>query len=288
LSLAASDFVQPKPKPSEQRINPCYSPARTLEKMKLVLIATIILAALVNVVPRSEARNQPFPRGPVHTETKIETPHWYQTPEWILVIVTSITAFFIGWQSLETRRAAETARDNIALIIAKECARIRVEPTGVEIPKQGVSLSIADSPKARIINYKIFCYGTTPAFIVDSSSRVTITASNEPPAVRNYTMPIPELPSVMPTSSEGLQRVNFAFDRPRPNVSPDQIAEEIANGKMFLHFWGFISYRMVFDNEIHWTKFRYTYGIEDTVLVGFGLSDTTWSKAGPEEDNQET
>ncbi len=192
-------------------------------------------------------------------------------------------------QTAATEKAAEAARDNIQLLINKERAQIRVQPERVEIPKLGVGVfsRINDSSKSPIIYYKILCYGVTKADIVDSCSHVEITASSEPPAIRNYTVSIPELPPVMLTNAEGLQRVNFAFDRPK--VSLDRIAEAISKGEMFLHFWGFISYRILFDNEVHWARFRYIYGVQEPFLIGLGLGlEPSWWKAGPEEDNQET
>jgi len=189
--------------------------------------------------------------------------------------------------------SAKAAIENIQLLINKERARIRVEPERVEIPKQGDGIfaraanRVADSPKTPIIYYKIFCYGTTPAFIVDSSSNVEITARNEPPAAHDYTLPIHELPPVMLPNAEGLQRINFAFDRPK--VSLGHIAEAISKGDMFLHFWGFISYKIPFDDDVHQTGFRYIYGIKDTFLMGFDLGiEPSWWKAGEEQDNHET
>jgi hypothetical protein len=48
----------------------------------------------------------------IQTETsdrEKESPPWYKSPEWVLVIVGIITFFIIGWQSWETRKAANAA-----------------------------------------------------------------------------------------------------------------------------------------------------------------------------------
>jgi hypothetical protein len=43
------------------------------------------------------------------SESRKESPPWYKAPEWMLVGVGVITFIVIGWQSLETRRAANAA-----------------------------------------------------------------------------------------------------------------------------------------------------------------------------------
>lgn len=57
--------------------------------------------------------------------TIVETTKWYARPEWWLLIVTALTALFIAWQSWETRKAAQAARDSIPLQIQAATAAQR-------------------------------------------------------------------------------------------------------------------------------------------------------------------
>src|ERR1700685_3476713 len=73
--------------------------------------------------PTSQKTNQAPPSVPapyqvnnqwISTEAQPaskQSPHWYESPEWVLVIVGCITFLVIGWQSFETRRAATATRD---------------------------------------------------------------------------------------------------------------------------------------------------------------------------------
>lgn len=192
-------------------------------------------------------------------------------------------------QTKAAEDAAHAALQNIQILINKERARILIEPERIEIPKEGSGIfaRAAGRPMSPIIYYKIFSLGTTPALVVDSSSQVEITTSSAPPVVREYTLPILELPSVIPTNTEGIHCVKFAFDRPRGTL--DYIAEAISKREMFVHFWGFVSYKILFDNDVRWTRFRYVYGVKESFLFGTALGpEPSWWKAGPEEDNQET
>lgn len=103
--------------------------------MKPAIVAAIVLTALVYLPPRSECQQnagqsqQQSDFNPPRTAKNQEgaaiqgaatqqSPQWYKTPEWVLVIVGSVTALFICWQSYETRRAANiSSRGGRAWII---------------------------------------------------------------------------------------------------------------------------------------------------------------------------
>jgi hypothetical protein len=90
--------------------------------MKPALIIAVVLASLIYLAlwsysqqtptnSQKETNGQISPSGSeVHpaTETtapQYNPPHWYKAPECILVIVGILTAFVVGWQAYETRRA---------------------------------------------------------------------------------------------------------------------------------------------------------------------------------------
>ncbi|HUK25332.1 MAG TPA: hypothetical protein VLV49_12190 [Terriglobales bacterium] len=89
-----------------------------------------------------------------------------------------ITAFVIGWQSVETRRAAKAANRGIEIQISKERARIRVD---VE------KLALVGSNRAGGFNAalcKLTNYGHTEAFIDDFRATLVLAADKDIPA--NY------------------------------------------------------------------------------------------------------
>ena len=64
-----------------------------------------------------------------------QSPRWYKSPEWILVVVGCVTFLVIGWQSFETRRAATATRDaaiaagrGVDVLIDSERAWVIVRP----------------------------------------------------------------------------------------------------------------------------------------------------------------
>jgi hypothetical protein len=87
-----------------------------------------------------------------------QPPHWYQSPEWVLVIVGIITFLFIGWQSWETRRAAEATRMNAEVFWASQRAQIVAEPH--DNPAKEI---LSDTPRVQL---ELTNKGMTPAYDV--------------------------------------------------------------------------------------------------------------------------
>jgi hypothetical protein len=56
-----------------------------------------------------------------------EVPHWYALPEWVLVIVGSLTFIVIGWQSYETKRAADAGNKSAQAFVNSERAWVIAE-----------------------------------------------------------------------------------------------------------------------------------------------------------------
>lgn len=110
--------------------------------MKVAITHTMLLCAVAFILCFASKANQvsasyqqePGLRGQGQTSgaddlgspakqnaTESKTPHWYASPEWILVIVGSFTFIVIGWQAWETRRSADaaSASANAALLNAQ-------------------------------------------------------------------------------------------------------------------------------------------------------------------------
>ena len=103
----------------------CYN----IAAMKPALIAAIMLTVAIHLAPRSKAKQDTNsveqqasqqPTSPNNNKrpttetdaTKNKPPSWYESPEWVLVIVGGITCFVIGYQSYATMIAAKAAKLN--------------------------------------------------------------------------------------------------------------------------------------------------------------------------------
>lgn len=161
--------------------------------MKPALIAAVVLAALMWTSPRIQGRQNPILIDEcaeirptllgitIHPlaqsdASDYEVPHWYQSSEWILVIVGMVTALVIGWQSYETRRAAQAAKINAEALVNSERAWILTDigwaasqPNQPEPTKLKISVSSSTEGEATSIwvcwNWKND--GRTPAWITD-------------------------------------------------------------------------------------------------------------------------
>jgi hypothetical protein len=89
------------------------------------------------------------------------TPHWYASPEWWLLSVGILTCFVIGWQSVETRRAANAAQ------VSAEAARLNARAI-INAERPWMLLDIErGTPKT--FSFRFTNYGRTPAEIVGFS-----------------------------------------------------------------------------------------------------------------------
>lgn len=178
-----------------------------------------------------------------------------------------------------TRKAAEATEKSVETLIMKERARIRIEVGQLEIRPPDDEFAV------HAVSYKVFCYGTTPAFPLDSRATLIVADSKEP---ANKTFPIPmSLPSVINPAADGIKKHALLFDTLQENGF-----DRIRKGELFPQFYGSIKYRDVFDREREY-RFRYVWTLspwrtlpssEPAKLEDLG----SWSKCGPESDNSET
>jgi hypothetical protein len=174
--------------------------------------------------------------------------------------------------AIAAKEGAEATKQSIEMLIKKERPRIRIEPGKLTIHPPGDPLSIHET------NYKVFCYGTTPAFIEDAYATVSITNSEEPPDARAVPM---SLTPVLNQNPEGIEKSALVFQDLDPNVF-----EGVNERKLFAHFYGLIKYKDVFDRG-HETKFRYLWRVTN-LLSSRGGPYAFWMKHGPDTDNSET
>jgi hypothetical protein len=258
----------------------------TAEMKPTTLIATTTLAALVSLAPRSEARNQPFPRGQVHTEHEMS--HRYPSAEWILVIVTGVTAGFICWQSWETKRAAKAAADsveainrqagimerqtalaerNLTLLIEKERPRVKIT----------VDDFVLSSNDIQSVSFQILLSCPTRAFIVSAKADAYIMGALGFIPYRRIT-DLSEMVN-QTTTIQVKHFVIFTFGA--------ECVEKINAG--LLHFQVSIEYRgdhVPSGEKLYQTTFHRRLRYEPSDFEG--LSPYTWEQYGSPEENQET
>jgi hypothetical protein len=289
--------------------------------VRSAFIATAILYFVTIVVPgqphQAPAKGKQSPeaqrQATSSTENKAATyyqaeqarkdaPRWYASPEWWLVAIAAITAFAVWKQARETKRAAEAtqratesierqagimerqtaaaekaasvAEQNVEIFISKERARITIEPGELMLASPNDPFPIDE------VSYKVFCHGTTQAFPEAESWAMCVVTTSAERSDSGFHAHA-SLPSVINPTTEGINKTAV--------VLGEVGIVRIKKGELFIHFYGSIKYRDVFDRE-RYTNFRYTWKeyslsdgtVEDTDLCG------RWDKCGTKEDNEST
>jgi hypothetical protein len=260
--------------------------------LKLTFIATIILAALVSIAPRSEARYQPFPRGQVLTESErpeSKTERYLErlfSPENLPNMGLCLVGVFgilyarktlkkIDEQTEATKKSADAARDNIELLINKERARIQVDPGAIRIEDSTDQFE----PPTREMKYRVTCGGTTQATILDGRVWAEISVSTKPLYPESYA-PMIGLPRVLAPTETGVELIQYLNgDETFFSVLLD---EGLDDGKLFLNFWGRIKYQDIFSDEYVWV---YTFSY---MWFAQGDGQGHWIPSEQESDNSET
>lgn len=177
------------------------------------------------------------------------------------------------------RRSAIAAIQNLTAFKDKERARVRIEPGGVNVHPPEKKYATNN------VQYKVFCYGTTPAFVEDSQVTAKITESLELSTNAEHMQPMNLSPVLAPTY-EGIEKRAVIFEHPSGNLR-----EGIENGELFIHFFGLVRYKNAFDgadDPERITKFHYVFGIAS---IGAALTGGPpgWRRYDyDEEANRET
>lgn len=168
---------------------------------------------------------------------------------------------------------AESAKRSIEIMISKERARIRIEIEKFNpLPASEFTYHQVD--------YRVFSYGATAAFISDSVARVEISNSAEPPNNHLFDPPA-SLPAVLHPSVEGVGKFAILFTK-----LEQEDVDAVNEGTLFVHFNGSIKYRDVFDRNRE-TRFKYVW--KSTGYSAFFASyGGYWLKTRQPEENSET
>jgi hypothetical protein len=228
------------------------------------VIVTIALAIGIYFAPRCEGqqRSRPGAKGPatenhkgrppavevpyqiqnqwVQTEATArekESPPWYKSSEWVLVIVGTGTFLVIGWQSWETRSAAQAAKASVAAMIASERSWIVIR---------------VESHAQNEIIFRAANVGKTAATIISVWSKPLIAPRSEALAIPGDEETGESMISTPPTflPTEATCGVYYTKE-----VAP----KAVVNGFSMMYFYGRIRYRDALSDKIHETKFLYWY-----------------------------
>lgn len=140
-----------------------------------------------------------------------ERPPWWSTSDWWLVVIAGLTGCVIGWQSWETRKAANAANSNIQAVIYAERAWMLPK---IDQPKYEDVLLLNEKAENWVlpIEVKITNRGQTPGIavraayeysserIVDPAKESWILRLPEPPQYVND--PVPQAPGAIYASEE--------------------------------------------------------------------------------------
>lgn len=184
----------------------------------------------------------------------------------------------------------EIAKTNIDLFVNKERARLRVEPLEFS-PWKPIELQITGIPgvgtappvKANLVRYKVSFHAPTPAFISESGVTVAIFESREAQASYAGLWKMIGLPEII--SPDTKLNEFAAFPQGGLNFDIGNI-EKIKSKQAFIHFYGFINYKDIFDVARE-TRFHFRWEI----ILGVVLNQTPdgeWVKCGLPDDNQVT
>ncbi|HEV7217920.1 MAG TPA: hypothetical protein VGN39_03515 [Terriglobales bacterium] len=195
-----------------------------------------------------------------------------EEPEWWLVILGFPTLIFLWIQALQTKRAAMATLQGTNALISKERARIKigVNDTSVQIGQYSSATCWLEN------------YGSTPAFINEFRARFVL--ASETNVMPDYAQcRVALYAESLQEKTKSTKSVLIPLEANDP-MTPDT-AMSIRNGKSFLHFYGFVTYRDVFDRNrrtnIHllWTV-RWGGIVEGQIMQW-------WEPVGLQEENSD-
>jgi hypothetical protein len=198
------------------------------------------------------------------------------------IFATFRTLNILREQTEATKAAANAARDNIALLISKERARLYIE-SSLEL----VDMEIRRGPfprKPDSIVYKVGCYGGTTASILESYANVYL-LPQMPPELTTLNTPF-VLPKVMSPFTPAVEVTEF-IDPEIEVAMTDESGGRDKCVKSSLHFEVFIRYADVFQTDTQWEltykriwSLGYWYNLPEThqFLTATNVKETTEEK----------
>jgi hypothetical protein len=159
----------------------------------------------------------------------------------------------LGDSVAAAREGSDAARRAVEITILKERAMIRIEVAGLEVKLLGKQSWVAS------VVVRIFNFGATKAFPIDSHAVLAISSSNEK-YVAKYSHPLIDEAIIAPTELPMEKTVVTTTD-----INLDTIGT-INSEQRFAHLYGSIGYSDVF-GEKHRTSFRYLWKTNGWLLA---------------------
>lgn len=181
-------------------------------------------------------------------------------PEWWLVIFAFVTACIVSWQSFESKRAAEAAKE--AAIAAKEQAKHIVAS---ERPWILIEIELVHNGEYPVITCRAVNHGKTPAEIVDALARFRLTSPEENLSAKpedeyrkglGLPRDTPHHAWIAPSKNFGV----FQYDTSLLNTLDPGCWKDVLGGKVQLYFLGYVRYKDPFSDDLHESGFCYRYG----------------------------
>jgi hypothetical protein len=183
---------------------------------------------------------------PPARNTSLERPQiWWRDSNWWLVIIAACTGCVIGWQSLETRRAAEGA------FLAAQASMAQIEHSKAvqraQIRIEFVDPSFSFNGEGYPVLFRVIVDGTTRAYVLDESILAYVGESKRTETMRRG-LEIPRHIAPEESSFEGhtLIHVSERVATPETDMNELYLAR---NGNLTLFVEGHIRYRDIFGDE---------------------------------------
>jgi len=247
--------------------------------MKPTVVATIVLAATIYFAPWSESQKDP-PKA--EQETKHEThadrqhpasphderspaadaatpenkpPHWYESPEWVLVIVGVVTAGVIWFQSWATLRAAR-ATERMIEPTAKSAEAALLNAQAAINAERAWLLVTMERKATDYYALVVTNHGRTPAEILGLQRVENFPEKTDDlPDAPNYGLPteflhrrilVPNEVWIYETTSLG-------------QVVPADTLPDISNSRRRYYQYGVVRYRDALSGTEHETRFSFMF-----------------------------
>ena len=201
---------------------------------------------------------------------------WWRDANWWLVIIAGLTGGFIGWQSWETRKAAEGAKESGEAFINAERAWIMIETIWPYSIDQNVEKQMAmGKPFFAIIEFKN--YGSSPAWITQSCAFLKLGNDEMFKNPLEYGNP-PPYPTQYPLSPAGTERNKLSIRVEWEGGGFGNFAElrKMKDEGTYPILYGFVKYRDPFPNTIREREpgisFCYRYDFEFSAWRPWGPS----------------
>jgi hypothetical protein len=195
-------------------------------------------------------------------------------PEGITCWAVIATLIVIGWQSWETRKAAEASRDSITLTLGKERPRV-----SVTAPEDRVTVFVPDVLWTEKVDITVANDGLTQALNVLALGNALAIESDIPPEPPVDDMAVLPVPTILRANSNP-QTVSIYIKKALTSESVPHV--------FYIHVFGRLSYEDHLGNK-YVTTFRYRLRMAlDSGEEGKATGVWGWGRCGPTEDNSAT